>query len=53
MQGDKMSNIDYAEEIVRLYFEGYSLDQARLMVRKMMKEDKREELRDGRTNKFS
>lgn len=37
----------WADEITRLYLEGYSLDQARNMVRKMMKEYKRKELKGG------
>lgn len=36
----------WVDEMVRLYFEGYSLDQARTIVKKMMKEY-REELADG------
>jgi hypothetical protein len=37
----------WADEMVRLWQEGYSLDQARILVRKMMKKEKREELADG------
>jgi hypothetical protein len=43
-----MSNIDYAEEIVRLYFEGYSLKETTEKVIKI-----REELANGRINKIS
>lgn len=42
----------WVDEMVRLYFEGYSLDQARTIVRKMMKEEKREELRNGSKTAF-
>lgn len=41
-----MSNIDYAEEIKRLYQEGYSLKEATEKVLKM-----REELADERTER--
>lgn len=36
----------WADEIKRLYMEGYSLDEARNKVRKMMKEEKRKEIKE-------
>jgi hypothetical protein len=36
-----MDKKQWADEMVRLYFEGYSLDQARRTVKKMMKEARR------------
>jgi len=39
-----MNNKFWSDEIVRLYMEGKSLDEARDIVRRMMKEKKREEL---------
>jgi len=43
-QGDKMNNKFWSDEMVRLWREGKSLDEARAIVRRMMKEKKREEL---------
>ncbi|WP_281417345.1 hypothetical protein [Clostridium mobile] len=39
-----MELIDWADEVKRLYFEGYTLDEARVKVKKMMKEQERREL---------
>ena len=41
-----MNKSFWADEIKRLYLEGHSLDEARSMVRKMMKEEKRKELKE-------
>jgi hypothetical protein len=39
-QGGKMSKKEWAEEVVKLYFEGYTVAEADEIVRKMSKESK-------------